>query len=100
MIAPESQSAKLGITSLGERKLLVAMLERAVFDYFGNQSDDQAEAAAWLFGDPEGDEIFSFGWVCSQLELDAEGVVNRLQQMSPRKGTSTQQWWAQASSLN
>ncbi len=77
-----------------ERKLLVAMIERAVFDYFGNQASDKAEAAEWLFGDLSDDDAFSFSWVCNQLDIDSEGVLTRLRRMRPRKGMSTQQWWA------
>lgn len=76
-----------------ERNLLVAMVERALLDYFGNQALEKAEAANWLFGDPKPDQPFSFHWVCGQLDLDAIGVADRLKHIKPRGDLRPQQWW-------
>lgn len=83
-----------------ERRLLVAMLERAVFDYFGNQADDQREAASWLFDPLDNDTTFSFAWVCRQLDLDQQAVLQRIRRMKPREEISTQEWWANFASMN
>ena len=77
-----------------ERNLLVAMLERALLDYFGNQEIERSEADDWLFDEraDENDE-FSFPWICAHLELDPERVRNRLLVMRPTGQISAGHWW-------
>ncbi len=82
-----------GKASLPERNLLVAMIERAVLDYFGNQAMERSEAETWLFGLTHEDEPFSFHWVCGQLDLDPVDITSQIQKMKPRGGTRTQRWW-------
>ena len=36
------------LTNTPERKLLVSMLQRALFDYFGDRNDERVEAEDWL----------------------------------------------------
>ena len=78
-----------------EKNLLVAMLERALLDYFGNQPAEREEADAWLFNDADESEEFSFPWICSELELNRERVLARLVEMN--SGTSVMHnaghWW-------
>ena len=62
-----------------ERKLLVALLRRAVFDYFGNRSAEKAAAEEWLFGDSDVRETFTFPWVCQHLDFIPTKILGRLQ---------------------
>lgn len=80
--------------SFPERNLLVAMLERALLDYFGNQTIEKDEAEEWLFDDgATEDEDFSFPWICAHLELDRERVLDRLLEMKPTGQISAGHWW-------
>ena len=80
-------------TKLPERNLLVAMIERALLDYFGNQALDRTEAATWLFSEAQPEEPFSFHWVCGQLDLDPVDVATHLRKIKPRGDLRPQQWW-------
>jgi hypothetical protein len=75
-----------------ERRLLLAILERAILDYVGNDSREVEAAEEWLFNKPEQEiaeptptEQFSFSWVCEQLDLDTLKVARKIRSM-PRRG--------------
>jgi hypothetical protein len=77
-----------------ERRLLLAMLERAILDFVGNDPREVESAATWLFGrqveDGEQEEVpptaFSFPWVCEGLDLDAARVAAFIRAL-PKRGT-------------
>lgn len=62
-----------------ERKLLVAMLKRAVLDLCSENSEESEQARAWFYSDDDSDEEFTFPWVCEQLGLNAAEVGGKLQ---------------------
>lgn len=70
-----------------ERRLLLAILERAILDYVGNDRKEITEAEEWLFGELEEPSyaIFSFSWVCEQLDLDMKEIASTIKAM-PRRG--------------
>lgn len=78
------------MTGTPERRLLLAILERAILDYVGNDVREVEEAEEWLFGDPSGMSCsrtqFSFTWVCEQLDLDSRSIAEKIRAM-PRRGT-------------
>lgn len=54
-----------------ERRLLAAVLQRAIADYTGSDPRLAEEAADWLFEELcEPCALFSFAWTCEQLELN------------------------------
>lgn len=62
-----------------EKRLLVALLRRAVFDYFGSRAAERAAAEEWFFAeDVDATELFSFNWVCTQLDFNGPQILNRL----------------------
>jgi hypothetical protein len=67
--------------------LLLAILERAILDYVGNDQREVLEASDWLFGKTESSSNtqFSFLWLCEQLDLDPVKVTNTIKAM-PRRG--------------
>lgn len=71
-------------TGTPERRLLLAILERAILDYVGNDAREVSEAQEWLF-DPEEEGHFSFSWVCQELDLDVEIIAEKIRKM-PRRG--------------
>jgi hypothetical protein len=76
------------MTGSPERRLLLAILERAILDYVGNDQREVEEAEQWLFGDANGEttQQFSFTWVCEQLDLDVPKIADKIRSM-PRRGT-------------
>lgn len=76
-------------TGTPERRLLLAILERAILDFVGNDGLEVTAAEEWIFGDDEGDKNapFSFPWVCQQLDLDSRSTAQYIRQM-PRRGNS------------
>lgn len=78
-----------------ERRLLVAVINRALFDYVGQQQEEQEAAADWMFGDEDSSVEFSFPWVCAQLNLDPESVLSRVRRMTRDPKKPTQQWFSE-----
>lgn len=83
-------------TGSPERNLILAILERAILDYTGNDPEQAEDAELWLFGgeiDPEPEE-FTFPWVCNELDLDLKDVTQKIRLM-PRRGNSRVPPWYQ-----
>lgn len=59
-----------------ERKLLIAVLKRAILDYLGPDQIEEVDARKWIYsaGADAHSPEFSFEWVCEQLSLDLEQV--------------------------
>lgn len=74
-------------TGSPERRLLLAILERAILDFVGNDAREVQEAEEWLFGTDETtlQNSFSFAWVCEQLDLDQVKIASKIRSM-PRRG--------------
>lgn len=76
-------------TGSPERRLLLAILERAILDYVGNDAREVQEAEDWLFGEHDestnSQSSFSFAWVCEQLDLDRIKISGKIRSM-PRRG--------------
>jgi len=77
------------MTGTPERRLLLAILERALLDFVGNDQKEYEEAFDWIFNNVETDspEEFSFPWVCSYLDLDLADIKAKIRVM-PRRGAS------------
>lgn len=78
------------LTGTPERRLLLAILERAILDYVGNDEQEVAAAESWLFDDLENlahepYDDFTFPWVCQQLDLDMFEIAATIKRM-PRRG--------------
>lgn len=82
-------------TGSPERRLLLAILERAILDYVGNDEREMREAEEWLFGwedDSEDDDSFSFVWLCKELDLSARDISEKIRSM-PRRGNQRVAPW-------
>ncbi len=66
--------------ALGERRLLAAILRRAVLDYLGESKDLAQEAEAWIFAPETGfiPKDYSFPWICMQLDIDTAALLRKL----------------------
>jgi len=67
-----------------ERKLLSAIVERAVRDFLGSNETEAESAKNWFFeqnGGSSRDRRFTFSWVCEQLSLDQGSVLGEIARM-------------------
>jgi hypothetical protein len=88
------------LTGTPERRLLLAILERAILDYVGNDQREADQSSTWLFGDMTEEIIaglvpggeFSFPWLCDQLDLDFIKIAEKIRQM-PKRGKSRLAPW-------
>ena len=55
-----------------ERRLLAAVLQRAITDYLGGEGEVQESAREWLFGVDDPSETFGFAYVCEALDFHQE----------------------------
>ena len=76
-----------------ERSLLVALLRRALFDYFGGSATERQAAQDWILDMEDEEEPFSFGWVCSYLDMDPERVRKYVMQTRLVSNRPTIEWW-------
>lgn len=77
------------LTGTPERRLLLAILERAILDYVGNDEREAVEAGGWLFdnNDDTPPSEFTFSWICSELDLDLKEITDKIRAM-PKRGDS------------
>jgi hypothetical protein len=82
-------------TGTPERRLLLAVLERAILDYVGNDPAELADAQEWFFN--ELNELpyrkFSFPWICQQLDLDVEKTLATIKRMPKRGNMRVAPWY-------
>lgn len=76
-----------------ERNLLMAMLERAILDYVGNNSSEINAAKDWIFSKDK--EEYSFIWLCMELDLDPDSIAKIIKNM-PKRGSKRTAPWYQA----
>ncbi|MCS6894327.1 MAG: hypothetical protein NZO16_07190 [Deltaproteobacteria bacterium] len=69
-----------GILSASERKLLLAVLQKAVSDYLVGEGEIRENARDWLFDD-EFDASLKFRFVCDCLGLDPSAFRAHLRRM-------------------
>ena len=77
-----------------EKNLLVSIIKRALFDYFGGSETERQEAREWLFSEIKGEPPFSFPWICAHLRIEPTDILNSIGAMKPKNDTRTQEWWA------
>ncbi len=69
-----------------ERRLLAAILHRAVNDYTGPDPRLAEEAGEWLFEEViEPYQVLTFAWICEQLELDADMISSAITSLPRRE---------------
>jgi hypothetical protein len=75
-----------------ERNLLMAVLERAILDYVSQHEKDSQEAGAWIL-DVENEAVFSFNWVCRELDLDPIKVADDIETLPKRTNKHIAPWY-------
>jgi hypothetical protein len=82
------------LTGTPERRLLLAMVERAILDFVGNDPVEVEEAESWIFGELESTPLrpFTFPWICQHLDLDVASIAQTIKAM-PRRGKNRVAPW-------
>ena len=88
-------------TGSPERRLLLAILERAILDFVGNDLREVQGAAEWIFADDsdENDE-FTFSWLCTELDLDQSQIAEYIRAMPKRGNHRIAPWYLTKSYSN
>ncbi len=89
-------------TGSPERRLLLAVLERAILDYVGNDKREIESAKEWIFAGQEETtySLFSFEWVCQQLDLNASEIAGTIKRMPKRGGSKIAPWYVERRGLD
>ncbi len=78
-----SNSSVAGSGSLvPEKRLLAAVLQRAVADYVGGELELKAEARIWLMTDEVSDAPLTFQFICEALDLDCSSLRRAIEQQA------------------
>jgi hypothetical protein len=81
-------------TGTPERRLLMAILERAILDFVGNNEREVQEAEDWLFDNQSSTNYtFSFEWLCEQLDLDSGSIAQQIKDMPKRGDRRVAPWY-------
>ncbi len=84
--------------STPERRLLAAILERALLDLVGNETRERNMSQEWIFEVDEAEsdegtyEPYTFAWVCRELDLDVRRTRDLIAKM-PRRGQARVAPW-------
>lgn len=82
-------------TGSPERMLLLAILERAILDFVGNDVKEAECASEWLLSNEDFDnnEPFTFAWVCRELDLSPKMVSDTIKAMPKRGSNRIAPWY-------
>ena len=73
--------------SVPEKRLLAAVLQRAITDYIGGEGELQEGARAWLFDEEPTDAPLSFKFICEALDLDSGSLRVAIQHQAQAAAT-------------
>jgi len=83
--------------STPEGRLIIAVLERSVLDYIGNEKNESIAAEEWFFksNDSEYGDYpeFSLEWVCQELDLNVNHVRSVIARMPKRGDKRVAPWY-------
>ena len=84
------------MTGTPDRRLLLAIVERAILDLVGNDQKEAQSAEAWLFDEDDDTESqFSFAWICQELDLQLYDIRTKIRNM-PKRGENRMAPWYMA----
>jgi hypothetical protein len=55
-----------------ERRLLAAVLQRAITDYLTGEGELRDSAREWIYGNDDSNESFGFAYICEALDFHRE----------------------------
>lgn len=62
-----------------ERRLLAAVLQRAITDFLTGEGELQASAKEWLYNSDDPNEPFGFTYICEALDFHKEELRKAVQ---------------------
>lgn len=75
-----------------ERRLLAAVLQRAITDYLTGEGDLQLSAQEWLYSSDDSNESFGFAYICEALDFHREelrkAITRQYHQMAGERAAS------------
>ena len=82
-----------------ERNLLMALLERTILDFVGNDEKAVESAEEWVFADLEDPDshkqAYSFIWTCNELDLDPGMIAQAIESMPKRGNSRVAPWYSE-----
>ncbi len=66
-------------SNIPEKRLLAAVLQRAITDYIAGEGDLREQARIWLFDDELTDAPLSFPFICEALDFEVPGIREAIQ---------------------
>jgi hypothetical protein len=63
---------------LPEKRLLAAVLQRAITDFISGDQDVQEDSAQWLLDDEPSGSPLTFDFVCEALDIDPESLRRQI----------------------
>lgn len=79
-----------------EKRLLAAVLQRAVTDFIGGEGEVKEGARVWLMDNEPTDAPLTFKFICEALDLDIVGLRKAIWHQAENQGP---QFMAQEASL-
>jgi hypothetical protein len=70
-----------------EKRLLAAVLQRAITDFLGGEGELREGARIWLMDDEPTDAPLSFRFICEALDLDVGSLRSAIQTQSENTNT-------------
>lgn len=67
-----------------ERRLLAAVLQRAITDFLTGESELKDSAYEWLYGPDDPNEAFAFAYICEALDFHKEELRKAIQRQLDR----------------
>lgn len=67
-----------------ERRLLAAVLQRAITDYITGEGDIRDSARDWLYASEESPESFGFSYICEALDFHEDELRKQIEFQSER----------------
>jgi hypothetical protein len=73
-----------------ERRLLAAVLQRAITDFVTGEGELQDSAKQWLYGSDDPNESFGFSYICEALDFHKEELRKAIQRQYAAQCTQMQ----------
>jgi len=77
------------VTFVPEKRLLAAVLQRAITDFLTGDGDLRESARTWLLEEEAWESPITFSFICEALDLDTEGlrkaILNQVAQQPKRE---------------
>ena len=73
-----------------ERRLLAAVLQRAITDYLTGDGELKESAEAWIYGpDEDNSDTFAFSYVCEALDFHMEELRKAVKRQHDNQAAQT-----------